>query len=203
MAKYVASNTLSDLAWENSHLIDGDVAEGIAKLKQQPGQDLVMYGCHDLMHNLLEHDLIDEYRILVHPVLLGKGRNFLEDGAERVDLVLVDTTVIPPGVTILTYPPMRWTAPERPREPWSLLRQTGAPIDGTGARVGDRMCALRRTPRVPHKPAAGASWDPNSSRCHRSTRASMSTMSHQLAASRGLPQTAPGLAMHALAASQW
>jgi dihydrofolate reductase len=107
MAKYVASTTLSVLEWENSHLIEGDVAEGVAKLKKQPGQDLVMYGCHDLMHNLLEHDLIDEYRILVHPVLLGKGRSFLKDGAERVNLDLVDTTVIPSGVAVLTYQPVR------------------------------------------------------------------------------------------------
>jgi dihydrofolate reductase len=107
MAKYVASTTLKDLEWENSHLIEGDVAEGVAKLKQQPGQDLVMYGCHDLMHSLLEHDLIDEYRILVQPVLLGKGRSFLKDGAERVNLDLVDSTVIPSGVAILTYQPVR------------------------------------------------------------------------------------------------
>jgi dihydrofolate reductase len=107
MAKYVASTTLRDLEWENSHLIEGDVAEGVAKLKQQPGQDLVMYGCHDLMHSLLEHDLIDEYRILVHPVLLGEGRSFLKDGAERVNLDLVDTTMIPGGVVILTYQPVR------------------------------------------------------------------------------------------------
>jgi dihydrofolate reductase len=107
MAKYVASTTLRDLEWENSHLIEGDVAESVAKLKQQPGQDLVMYGCHDLMHRLLEHDLIDEYRILVHPVLLGKGRSFLKDGAERVNLDLVDTTMIASGVTILTYQPVR------------------------------------------------------------------------------------------------
>lgn len=103
MAKYVASTTLKDLEWENSHLIEGDVAEGVAQLKEQPGQDLIMYGCHGLMHSLLEHDLIDEYRILVQPVLLGKGRSFLEDGAERVNLDLVDTTVIPSGVAILTY----------------------------------------------------------------------------------------------------
>ena len=107
MAKYVASTTLRDLEWENSHLIEGDVVEGVAKLKQQPGQDLVMYGCYDLMHSLLEHDLIDEYRILVGPVLLGKGRSFLKDGAERVSLELVDTTVIPSGVAILTYRPVR------------------------------------------------------------------------------------------------
>ena len=103
MAKYVASTTLQDLEWENSHLIEGDVAEGVAQLKEQPGQDLIMYGCHGLMHSLLEHDLIDEYRILVQPVLLGKGRSFLEDGAERVNLDLVDTAVIPSGVAILTY----------------------------------------------------------------------------------------------------
>ena len=106
MAKYVASTTLRDLEWENSHLIEGDVAEGVAKLKQQPGQDLVMYGCHDLMHRLLQHDLIDEYRLLVHPVLLGKGRSFLKDGAERVNLDLIDTTVIG-GMAILTYHPSR------------------------------------------------------------------------------------------------
>ena len=107
MAKYVASTTLKDLEWENSHLIEGDVAEGVAKLKQQPGQDLVMYGCHGLMHSLLEHDLIDEYRILVHPVLLAKGRSFLKDGAKRVNLDLVDATALPGGVTILTYQPVR------------------------------------------------------------------------------------------------
>ena len=107
MAKYVASTTLKDLEWENSHLIKGDIADGVAELKQQPGQDLVLYGCQDLMHSLLEHDLIDEYRLLVHPVLLGKGRSFLKDDARRVNLDLVDTTVIPPGVAILTYHPAR------------------------------------------------------------------------------------------------
>jgi dihydrofolate reductase len=107
MAKYVASTTLRDLEWENSALIEGDVAEGVAELKQQPGQDLVMYGCHDLMHSLLEHDLIDEYRLLVHPVVLGKGRSFFKDGAVRVNLDLVDTSVIPGGVAILTYEPVR------------------------------------------------------------------------------------------------
>ena len=103
MPKYVASTTLEDLEWENSHLIEGDVSEAVAKLKQQPGQDLVMYGCHDLMLSLLEHDLIDEYRFWIYPVVLGKGRSFFEDGGERMDLELVDTTVIPPGVAIHTY----------------------------------------------------------------------------------------------------
>ena len=107
MAKYVASTKLTDLEWENSHRIEGDIAEGVGKLKQLHGKDLVLYGCHDLMHSLLEHDLIDEYRILVHPVLLGKGRSFLKDGAERVNLQLVDTIVNPSGVAINTYMPVR------------------------------------------------------------------------------------------------
>jgi dihydrofolate reductase len=107
MAKYVASTTLNDVEWENSHLIEGDVPEAVAKLKQQPGQDLVMYGCLDLMHSLLEHDLIDEYRLWVYPVVLGRGRSFFKDGVERMALDLVDTTVIPPGVAILTYQSQR------------------------------------------------------------------------------------------------
>jgi dihydrofolate reductase len=107
MAKHVASTTLKDLKWENSKLIDGDVAEGVAKLKQQPGQDLVMYGCHDLMHKLVEHDLVDEYRILVHPVLLGKGRTLFNDGARPANLELIDSAVIASGVAVLTYQPVR------------------------------------------------------------------------------------------------
>jgi dihydrofolate reductase len=107
MAKYVASTTLEDLEWENSHLIEGDVAEGVAKLKQEPGQDLVLYGCHDLMHTLIEADLIDEYRILVSPVLVGKGRTLLQDGGPRVDLELVDTTVISSRGVLITAKPAR------------------------------------------------------------------------------------------------
>jgi dihydrofolate reductase len=114
MAKYVASTTLKDLEWENSHLIEGDVPEGVAKLKQQPGQDLVMYGSDDLMHTLLEHDLIDEYRLWVHPVVLGRGRRFFKDGLERMDLEFVDTTVIPPGVAILRYHPLDRSLNGRP-----------------------------------------------------------------------------------------
>jgi dihydrofolate reductase len=107
MAKYVASTTLRELEWENSHLIEGDVGEGMAKLKQQPGQDLVVSAGRALTHSLQEDDLIDEYRILVHSVLLGKGRSLFKDGAQQVNLDLVDTTVIPPGVAILTYQPVR------------------------------------------------------------------------------------------------
>jgi dihydrofolate reductase len=105
MAKYVASTTLTDLEWENSHPIEGDVPEAVARLKQGPGRDLVMYGCRDLMHSLLAHDLIDEYRLWVYPVVLGRGRSLFEDGVERRALDLLDATVVPPGVAVLTYRP--------------------------------------------------------------------------------------------------
>jgi dihydrofolate reductase len=107
IAKYVASTTLKDLEWENSHLIEGDVLEAVAKLKQQPGQDLIVYGSHNLTLSLLEHDLIDQYQLWVYPVVLGKGRTFFEDGVKGMNLDLVDTTVIPPGVAILTYQSQR------------------------------------------------------------------------------------------------
>jgi dihydrofolate reductase len=107
IAKYVASTTLKDLEWENSHLIGGDVLEAVAKLKQQPGQDLIVYGSHNLTLSLLEHDLIDQYQLWVYPVVLGKGRTFFEDGVKGMNLDLVDTTVIPPGVAILTYQSQR------------------------------------------------------------------------------------------------
>lgn len=105
ITKYVASTRLTDVEWENSQLIEGDLPEAVAKLKQQPGHDLVLYGSHELKQSLLEHDLIDEYQLWVYPVVLGKGRSFFEDGAEQMALELLDTTVIPPGVAILTYRP--------------------------------------------------------------------------------------------------
>lgn len=107
MAKYIASTTRKDLKWANSHLIEGDAAEGVAKLKQQPGQDLVLYGGRALIRSLQEHDLIDEYRFMVHPVLFRTGMSFFEDGDQRVNLDLFDATVIPPGVAVLTYRPVR------------------------------------------------------------------------------------------------
>lgn len=113
MAKYVASTTLTDLQWENSHPIDGDVVEGIAALKEQPGGDLVLYGCHDLMHVLMAADLVDEYRLLISPVLLGKGRSFFDGGSQRVDLRLTDSTVMASGVAVQTYQPTRFS----PRTP--------------------------------------------------------------------------------------
>ena len=108
IAKYVASTTLEDPEWQNTQLIDGDVPEAVAKLKEQPGKGLIVYGSGDLTNTLMAHDLIDEYRLWVHPVVLGRGGSFFEDGAKRMDLELVDSTALPSGVAILTYRPQRY-----------------------------------------------------------------------------------------------
>jgi dihydrofolate reductase len=107
MAKHVASAGAPDLSWPNSHPIPGDAAAGVAQLKRRPGGNLVVYGGHALVRTLREHDLVDEYRILLHPVLLGRGRSLADDGSPRTDLALVDTAVLDGGVAVLTYRPRR------------------------------------------------------------------------------------------------
>ena len=103
IAKHVASTTLKDPEWQNTHLIEGDVPDAVAELKQQPGKDLVIYGSNDLMHTLLERDLIDEFQLWVYPVVLGQGRTFFKDGVQRMALDLVDTSVLSSGVAILEF----------------------------------------------------------------------------------------------------
>jgi dihydrofolate reductase len=104
MPKYVASTTLKEpLSW-NSTLIKGDVAEEVAKLKQQPGKDIVMYGCGPLARTLLENGLMDEFRFWVYPVVRGRGTRLFEDGV-NTNLKLVDTRVFGAGFAVLTCVP--------------------------------------------------------------------------------------------------
>jgi dihydrofolate reductase len=107
IAKYVASSTLENPDWQNTKLIEGDVVEAVAELKEQPGENLILYASGSLSDTLMEHDLIDEYRLWVHPVVFGKGKSLFQNGLERMDLELVDATPIPAGVAILTYRPRR------------------------------------------------------------------------------------------------
>lgn len=104
--KFVASTTLSEpLGW-NASLIDGDVAEEVAKLKQQSGNEILMYGSPTLMRTLAEHDLLDEYQFWVHPLVLGSGKRLFGDGFEQTSLKLVDSEPLSTGVVILTYQPV-------------------------------------------------------------------------------------------------
>ncbi len=104
--KYVVSTTLQEpLEWNNSTLIEGDVAEEVSRLKQQPGKDILIFGSGDLVNTLMRHDLIDEYRLMVFPVVLGSGKRLFRDGIDKIVLRLVDTETFGSGVVVLTYRP--------------------------------------------------------------------------------------------------
>ena len=104
LPKYVASTTLQEpLAW-NASLLTGDVPAAVARLKQQPGQAILMFGCGDLARTLLEHDLIDEFRFWVYPVVRGSGTRLFGGGA-TADLHLVETRAFSSGFAVLTCQP--------------------------------------------------------------------------------------------------
>jgi dihydrofolate reductase len=104
--KYVVSTTLEEpLGWNNSTLIKGNVAEEIANLKRQPGEDVTILGSSPLVRSLLADDLLDELRLMVHPVVLGTGKRLFEAGSHRRALELVDSKTFGTGVLYLTYQP--------------------------------------------------------------------------------------------------
>jgi dihydrofolate reductase len=104
--KYVASRTLREpLPWPNSILLSTDVADAVAQLRHQPGSDLNVMGSGELIRTLMRHDLIDEYLLLIHPLVLGAGRRLFWDGVPPASLRLVDSTVSTTGVLIATYRP--------------------------------------------------------------------------------------------------
>jgi dihydrofolate reductase len=101
--KHVASRTLESVDWNNSTLITGDVAEYVADLKRQDGPEIQVHGSPGLIQTLLEHDLIDEYRLWIFPVVLGQGKRFFGEGTIPGGMKLVDSAVSKTGVTINTY----------------------------------------------------------------------------------------------------
>jgi dihydrofolate reductase len=101
--KHVASTTLEQVEWNNSTLITGDVAEYVAALKRQNGPEIQVHGSVGLIQTLLEHDLIDEFRLWIFPVVIGTGKRFFGDGTIPGALNLVDSKVTKTGVTINTY----------------------------------------------------------------------------------------------------
>jgi dihydrofolate reductase len=109
--KYVASTTLTEpLPWKNSTLLEGDAADAMARLKEQPGKHIVVLGSGELVRSLMRRNLIDEYVLLIHPVILGSGRRlFAGDGAFAA-LRLVDAQTTTTGVVIATYRQTEQTA---------------------------------------------------------------------------------------------
>jgi dihydrofolate reductase len=101
--KFVVSTTLQALAWNNSTLIKQNIAEEIAKLKRQPGQDILVFGSGALIQTLIKHHLVDQYRLMIHPIVIGGGKRLFREGIERQALKLADTKSFSSGVTVLTY----------------------------------------------------------------------------------------------------
>jgi dihydrofolate reductase len=101
--KHVASTTLEQVEWNNSTLITGDVAEYVATLKSQDGPEIQVHGSVGLIQTLLEHDLIDEFRIWIFPLVIGTGKRLFGDGTVPAGLKLLDSKVSKTGVTINTY----------------------------------------------------------------------------------------------------
>jgi dihydrofolate reductase len=104
--KYVASRTLTEpLAWQNSRVLQGDVAEAVATLKQEDGEDLHVIGSSELVQTLVERDLVDEFRVMIDPVVVGGGKRLFRDDGGLRPLRLVDSQVTTTGVIIATYAP--------------------------------------------------------------------------------------------------
>ena len=105
MTKYVVSSTLDKAEWPGSRLIKGDVAGEVRKLKQEPGQDLLLSGSARLFNALCQEGLIDLYRFMLHPIVLGKGERLFADGIDERTLELTHTKSFSSGIVILEYEP--------------------------------------------------------------------------------------------------
>ena len=106
--KYIASTTLTEpLPWPNSTLLQGDVAHAVAELKAQPGGNLGIMGSGALVQSLMPYNLIDEYLLMIHPLVLGSGRKLFSDGVPTTPLQLVNSITTTTGVVIATYQPSR------------------------------------------------------------------------------------------------
>ena len=101
--KYVASTTLDNVDWANSQLLEGDVPTAIARLKEEDGPELQVHGSAVLIQTLLEHDLVDEFRLMIFPVVVGKGKRLFGDGTVPGGLNLTDSKTSTTGVVIATY----------------------------------------------------------------------------------------------------
>jgi dihydrofolate reductase len=107
MPKYVVSSTLEEPDWNNSTVLKGDVADEVAKLRQKQDGDIVVHGSARLVQTLIEHDLVDEFRLMVYPVVLGSGKRLFGEASDKKPLRLVDSKVVGDGVAILIYEPTK------------------------------------------------------------------------------------------------
>jgi dihydrofolate reductase len=113
MPKYVVSSTLDRAEWNNSTVLEGDVADAVQELKQELGGDIVVHGSAQLVQALLEHDLVDELRLMVFPIVLGSGKKLFADTSDKKPMQLAESKTVGEGVTILVYEPTRTGGPRR------------------------------------------------------------------------------------------
>lgn len=105
LPKHVVSGSMGRLAWNNSTLLQGDVAENVSRLKRQAGNELQVHGSGTLVRTLMEHGLVDEYRLFIHPVVLGGGHRLFAAGTTPTALELLDTRTTSRGVVVHVYQP--------------------------------------------------------------------------------------------------
>lgn len=103
LPKYVASNSLGKADWAGSELLKGDIAEAVAQLKRRPGRELQVHGSGALVNSLARHDLVDEYRLLIFPVVLGTGKRLFAEGSAPTAFRLTGSAANSTGVTVQTY----------------------------------------------------------------------------------------------------
>ena len=107
LPKYVVSSTLEDPPWTNSTVLKGDVVNEVSKLKQELNGDIVVPGSFQLLRTLVEHDLVDELRLKIYPVVLGAGRRLFGETSDKKPMRLVDTQTLDDGIAFITYEPVR------------------------------------------------------------------------------------------------
>jgi dihydrofolate reductase len=107
MPKYVVSSTMGEPTWNNTTVLKGDVADEVAKLREREDGDIAVHGSASLVQSLLEHDLVDELRLMVFPVVLGTGKRLFGETTDKKRLRLVDSRLVGDGVNILIYAPAR------------------------------------------------------------------------------------------------
>ena len=127
MPKHVVSTTMQDPEWRNTTVIDGDVVREITRLREGEGGSMLVVGSRTLVHTLMEHDLVDEYRLMIFPVILGSGRRLFPETQTKTVLRLVDTRSFGSGVVVHTYHPASrvepgWSDERLERELGSLRR---------------------------------------------------------------------------------
>jgi class 3 adenylate cyclase/dihydrofolate reductase len=139
LPKYVVSKTLKDVEWENTTLLSGDIVDEVQKLKEQAGGDILISGSADLVDTLMGHDLIDEYRIAVYPVVLGSGKHLFRQRAGIVHMRLRETRAFASGIVLLSYEPAREAPTSRHVDRFAWTKEQIRSLDA--AQQVDRVLA--------------------------------------------------------------